>query len=275
MPSSSSTAHAWAGDLSANRSAVQHGQQLLLLAGGQRRGMRRARPRIFPAAPAGIALPVERRPRFPEQRAGGFHRGKWFQPGQRVADHLGGFVPESALSESSSKSACAFPTTSSAALVLASSLASFSFSFRSRSLSTSAALRAGRPAGLARKRRQRALLYCLTPLLDMGVIQALTAQQRPPLACAGELVVLLDDRQLVRRGEGPPLRPVSPRTPRGGHQAILPHRARHVCNGQCHVSRRSRLALLTTEVYFILMSHGSLTEREVGLLADEPQQAAG
>ena len=63
-------------------------------------------------------------------------------------------------------------------------------------------------------------------------------------------------------GEGPPLRPVSPRTPRGGHQAILPHRARHVCNGQCHVSRRSRLALLTTEVYFILMSHGSLTERD-------------
>ena len=56
-------------------------------------------------------------------------------------------MPESALSERSSKSACAFPTTSSAALVLASSLASFSFSFRSRSLSTSAALRAGRPAG--------------------------------------------------------------------------------------------------------------------------------
>ena len=34
-----------------------------------------------------------------------------------------------------------------AGLVLASSLASFSFSFRSRSFSTSAALRAGRPAG--------------------------------------------------------------------------------------------------------------------------------
>ncbi len=100
--------------------------------------MARARPRRpFPRLP-GIALPVERRPGLPEQRAGGFHRGKWFQPGQCLADHLGGFVAESALSERSSKSACAFPTTLSAALVLASSVLSFSFSFRSRSLSTSA-----------------------------------------------------------------------------------------------------------------------------------------
>src|SRR5258705_4198542 len=104
----------------------------------------------------------------------------------------------------------------------------------------------------------------------MGVIQALTAQQRPPLTRVAELVVLLDDRQLVRRGEGPPLRPVSPRTPRGGHHAILPHGRRHVCNGQCHVSRRSRLALLITEVYFILMSHGSLTERALAIRAQIP-----
>ena len=144
----------------------------------------------------------------------------------------------SALSERSSKSACAFPATSSAALVLASSRASFSFSFRSRSLSTSACAARRPPGRLSRKRRRRALLYSLAPLLDMRVIQALTAQQRPPLASASKLVVLLDDRQLVRRGEGPPLRPVSPRTPRGGHQAILPHGRRHVCNGQCHVSRQ-------------------------------------
>jgi transposase InsO family protein len=72
------------------------------------------------------------------------------------------------------------------------------------------------------------------PVMDVGVIQALAAHQRPPVARLGKLVVLLDDRQLVGRGEGPPLRPVSPRTPRGGHQAILPHQGRHVCNGQCH-----------------------------------------
>src|ERR1022692_5294880 len=112
----------------------------------------------------------------------------------------------------------------------------------------------------------KAFIAGLTPLLDVGVIQALAAQQRPPVARIGKLVVLLDDRQLVGRGEGPPPGPVSPRTPRGGHQAILPHGRRHVCNGQCHVSRRSRLALLTTELYFIPMSHGSLTERVGGRL---------
>src|SRR6185312_17374635 len=123
---------------------VQYRQQLLLLASRQRGGRPRGDlPRLLR-----IALPVQRRPRFPEQRAGCFHRGEWFQAGQCLADHLGGFLPESALSERSSKSACAFPTTSSAARVLASSAESFSFSFRSRSLSTSAALRAGRPTGL-------------------------------------------------------------------------------------------------------------------------------
>src|ERR1039458_5681376 len=108
----------------------------------------------------------------------------------------------------------------------------------------------------------KTLITALPPLLDMRVIEALTAQQRSPVTPIGKLVVLLDDRQLVRQGEGPPLRPVSTRTPRGGHQAILPCGRRDVCNGQCHVSHRSRLALLTTEVYFILMSHGSLTERD-------------
>ena len=84
---------------------------------------------------------------------------------------------------------------------------------------------------------------------------------RESAALAEKLIAATAAKQHIRQGEGPPLRPASPRTPRGGHQAILPHGRRHVCNGQCHVSRRSRLALLTTEVYFILMSHGSLTER--------------
>src|ERR1039458_1711455 len=131
---------------------------------------------------------------------------------------------------------------------------------------------ARRPPGrLSRK----ALITGLTPLLDMGMVQALAAQQRPPVTPTGKLVVLLDDRQLVRQGEGPPLRPVSPRTPRGGHQAILPHGRRHVCNGQCHVSRRSRLALLTTEVYFILMSHGSLAERGTARYGPAPTSVVG
>ena len=84
--------------------------------------------------------------------------------------YLCGFFSESALSESNSKSACAFPTTSSAALVLASSAQSFSFSFRSRSLSTSArCAQAARPAYPTARDTVRVLLYCLTPLLDMGV----------------------------------------------------------------------------------------------------------
>ena len=175
MPSSSSTAQAWAGDLSANRSAFSTASSCSCSPGDSAAGCAvRGPARHLPRLP-GIALPVQRRPRFPEQRAGCFHRGEWFQAGQCLADHLGGFLPESALSERSSKSACAFPTTSSAARVLASSAESFSFSFRSRSLSTSAALRAGRPAGLARKRRQRPFLYRLTPLLDMRVVQAFTA----------------------------------------------------------------------------------------------------
>ena len=64
-------------------------------------------------------------------------------------NHLCRFVSESALSESRAKSACAFPTTSSAALVRVSSAVSFSFSLRSRSISTASALRPGRPAGLS------------------------------------------------------------------------------------------------------------------------------
>ena len=51
---------------------------------------------------------------------------------QRRVDHLLGFVSESALSESVSKSAQTFPATSSAALVRVSSAVSRSFSARSR-----------------------------------------------------------------------------------------------------------------------------------------------
>jgi hypothetical protein len=94
-------------------------------------------------------MPVKRRPRLADQLAGGLYRQQTLQLRHRLADHLPGLVPESALPEIISKSACAFPTTSSAAFVRASSVASFSFSFRSRSLSTSAGLRDGRPAGFS------------------------------------------------------------------------------------------------------------------------------
>ena len=72
-----------------------------------------------------------------------------FELGDGHAGHLCRFASESALSESSSKSAYAFPATSSAALVRASSAVSFSFSRRSRSFSTASVLRPGRPAGLS------------------------------------------------------------------------------------------------------------------------------
>ena len=118
--------------------------------------MRRARPRNLFPLPAGITLPVQCGPGLAEQLARPLGRGERLQPGECLIDHLGGFLPESALPESSSKSACAFPITSIAAFVLASSAVSFSFSFRSRSLSTSAWLRPGRPGGLTERPLSRA-----------------------------------------------------------------------------------------------------------------------
>src|ERR1039457_289870 len=122
--------------------------------------MRRPRPGIPVRLRPGITLPVQGGAGPAEQLARLPGRGERFQPGECLIDHLGGFLPESALPESSSKSACAFPITSTAAFVLASSAVSFSFSFRSRSLSTSAALRAGRPAGLAERPLSRASRHC-------------------------------------------------------------------------------------------------------------------
>src|ERR1022692_319734 len=125
------------------------GQQLLPLAGRQSRRVTRPPRRLPFCLRPRIALPVQRRPWLADQPAGGLYRQQKLQLRHRLADHLPGLVPESALSESISKSACAFPATSSAALARASSLASFSFSFRSRSFSTSAWLRDGRPAGFS------------------------------------------------------------------------------------------------------------------------------
>lgn len=111
----------------------------------------------------GILVAVQGGPRLAENPACLCFRGQRHEIGERLVDYLGRFFSESALSERSSKSACAFPTTSRAAFVRARSAASFSFSFRSRSFSAAAASRAGRPglfsgigsdADFSRARRQ-------------------------------------------------------------------------------------------------------------------------
>src|SRR5215469_13130340 len=69
----------------------------------------------------------------------------------------------------------------------------------------------GGPSGrLIRKCLQCPLIAGFAPVLDMRVVQALAAQQRSALARVLQLLVLLEDRQLVVRGEGPPLRLAGP-----------------------------------------------------------------
>jgi hypothetical protein len=109
-----------------------HGQ----LAGRRRpRRLRRHGFRLLPSVMGG--------PRLAQQPTGPLGAGHRHQIGIGGVDHLADLPPVSALSESSSKNACAVPTTSNAALLLANSARSRSFSRRSRSASTSAGLRAG------------------------------------------------------------------------------------------------------------------------------------
>ena len=111
----------------------------------RRPGMTPGPLRLFPRAPH----PREQDPRT-HARAG---TGYWTLARNYAAD-----LQRSTLQSASSlkrvrprvaQSACAFPTTSSAAFVRASSFASFSFSRRSRSFSVSAGSRAGRPGLLS------------------------------------------------------------------------------------------------------------------------------
>jgi hypothetical protein len=191
--------------------AVQHRQQRLLLLPGQRRRVRCPRGRLAPfrCRPA-VTLPVQRGPGFPEQLTRPFHRHDGFEFGDRGVDYRGRFAPESALSESSSKSACAFPTTSSAALVRASSAVSFSFSVFSFSISADSALRAGRPAGFPPGRSPRpcrassatARYARCTALRGAAALAASRSGRRVPAGCeAGQSRPLVPGRKGQGEGE--------------------------------------------------------------------------
>src|SRR5690348_13607706 len=91
--------------------------------------------------------------------------------------------------------------------------------------------------------------------------QPFASQQGTPPTRARRLVVFAYDPRLVRRGEGPPLRPGRPRSLAGAHGTILPSLGGwHVRHRQSHLWWfPSRPAC--SDVYINLMSHPSLTER--------------
>src|SRR5690606_41455174 len=104
---------------------VERGDHLFAFRWRQLRRVRHRPPRTLPPRP-GMTLPVHGRPGFPECVTCELGVADRLQLGERRVDYFLGFSSESALSESISKSACAFPTLSSAAFVCASSLASLS-----------------------------------------------------------------------------------------------------------------------------------------------------
>ena len=142
------------------------------------------RARTVAAAGAGSASPVDR-PSSAHARLVEVELAS--SSSKRCVDHGFDLVSGSALSESSSKSACAFPVISNATFVFASSASSRSFWRRSRSNSTCS----GRALRRPRLRRQRVDARrrrgpCATPTMCERV-QALPAQQRarsPPGSAA-------------------------------------------------------------------------------------------
>lgn len=156
------------------------------------------------------------------------------------------------LSESSSKSACAFPMISSAAWVRAKSLASFVLSAQPLQLGLLGRARAvtptSRPRRLARPAtpgvwllgrctsRQHARVAGLAPLDDVRVVQPFPAQQRAALARLGRPVVLGHHPQLVLRREHPPARLVTTRAAARTHHTIIDPNGPGVSEGQGHES---------------------------------------
>ena len=237
MPSSRSRAHTWAGarsQYSGERSTVS-----TCWRSGLGQLVRRCRPRRRRARHRWPAPPVARRSRRPQQRAGLLHRRRRGEIVEMGVDHGFDFESESALSESSSKSACAFPVISNASFVRASSASSRSLRRRSRSSSTCSAER--RAFALRRQRVAGAGVAGLTPLRQMRAVQALAAQQRTPLGRADrQRVVLVEDPGLVLGGERSPPRPGR----RVGlvHHPIMGAREQRR-RGHGHRSTCSRLAL--------------------------------
>ena len=225
----------------------------------RRPGMTPGPLRLFPRAPH----PREQDPRT-HARAG---TGYWTLARNYAAD-----LQRSTLQSASSlkrvrprvaQSACAFPTISSAVLVRASSAASFSFSFRSRSFSASAAVRAGRPGLLLRDCLPGRGVADPAPFGNARGVYAFPAQERGPVAGAFRVLVLLENPELVFRGESPALRP-GPRPVGCGHGSILPGPGGdHICDRHRHVwlipSRPA--CALRTDIYRFILSHTSLAER--------------
>src|SRR5215216_3419025 len=138
---------------------VQHAQDLLAFGRAER--VRWARPRPGRRARAGSASPVVGRAWLAEQHTGPLGVDQRRQLGEGRLDHLLDRGSESALSESCSKSACAFPTISNAARVRASSASSRWLRRRTRSSSTCSGVRLrarpcpARPASAPASRARR------------------------------------------------------------------------------------------------------------------------
>ena len=171
--------------------------------GGRRRGAARPRPGL------GVAPPVERWPAsVPVSSQAALVPSDRLQLRERLGDHFVRLrASGSSLSESSSKSACAFPRIASAFWVLASSAASRSFSRRSLSASFSAGLLPRRPGGLGGQRVQRAGVAGGRQSRMWEWYRPSRRSSAPLAPGSVSRVVLGHDPQLVLRGERPPLRP--------------------------------------------------------------------
>ena len=148
MPSSSKMAYTWAGDLSANRSLSS-------------RASSAACPAAVSAAGCGARGPGDALPAAGRDYAGGAASPVICRAIRMLFTEVSGSSSVTAMSITCAASCLSprsrravpraralSPTTSSAALVRASSAVSFSFSRRSRSFSTASVLRPGRPARL-------------------------------------------------------------------------------------------------------------------------------
>ncbi len=174
-----------------------------------------------------------------QQRARPAGRRRRFEIVEVLVDHGFDLGSESALSESSSKSACAFPVISSARRVRPSSASSRSL--RRRSLSSLDLFGWSLRLGLGRQGLAGTSLACLAPLGDVRGVQALPTQQRSPLIrTRRERVVLFEDPGLEVSGKASPPWPGS--RVELVHPAIMGAREQR-CSRHCHRSRCSGLAL--------------------------------
>jgi len=116
----------------------------------------------------------------------------------------------------------------------------------------------GIPAPFA-GRRLRGIAELAAPVLDVGVVEPLAAQQLPAAGAAlGQFVEGGHDPRLVRHREGPPLRPARLAA---AHLTIMPGDSGMVSQCHSHGLISPASPCLTTEGYLRPASHRSLTER--------------